>query len=60
MVISMINILIGIIIGVVLTTIIILKTQKKRPDYSDVIKQCIEDINRDLSQTSKKKHSNKG
>lgn len=59
MVISMINILIGIIIGVVFTTVIILKIQKKPHDYSEIIKQCIEEANKDLSNCGKKKHSNK-
>ena len=59
MVISMINILIGIIIGVLLTEVVILKFQKKPHDYSDVIKQCIAEANKDLSNCGKKKHSNK-
>lgn len=59
MVISMINIIIGIIIGAVLATIVILKTQKKPHDYSELIKQCIEEANKDLSNCGKKKHSNK-
>lgn len=59
MVISMINMLIGIIIGTVFTTVIILKTQKKPRDYSKIIKQCIEETNKDLSNSGKKKHSNK-
>lgn len=59
MVILMINILIGIIIGTVLTTIVILKTKKKPHDYSELIKQCIAEANKDLSNCSKKKHSDK-
>lgn len=59
MVISMINILIGIVIGTVLTAIIILKVQKKPHDYSELIKQCIAEANKDLSNCGKKKHSNK-
>ncbi len=59
MVISMINILIGIVIGAVLTAFIILKTQKKPHDYSELIKQCIAETNKDLSNCGKKKHSNK-
>lgn len=55
----MINILIGIIIGIVITTIVILKTQKKPHDYSEIIKQCIVEANKDLSNLGKKKHSNK-
>lgn len=55
----MINILIGITVGVFFTTIIFLKTQKKPHDYSKIIKQCIEEANRDLSNCGKKKHSNK-
>lgn len=55
----MVNILIGIIIGAILTTIVILKTQKKPHDYSGLIKQCIEEANKDLSNCGKKKHSNK-
>ncbi len=59
MVISMINILIGIIIGVLLTAIAMLKFQKKPHDYSELIKRCIEEANKDLSNCGKKKHSNK-
>lgn len=55
----MINILIGIIIGANLATIIILKTRKKPHDYSELIKQCIAEANKDLSNSGKKKHSNK-
>lgn len=55
----MINILIGIMIGAVLTTIVILKNQKKPHDYSELIKQCIAETNKDLSNLGKKKHSNK-
>lgn len=55
----MINILIGIVIGIVLTAIIILKVQKKPHDYSELIKQCIAEANKDLSNCGKKKHSNK-
>ena len=55
----MVNILIGIIIGAILTTIVILKTQKKPHDYSGLIKQCIEEANKDLSNCGKKKNSNK-
>lgn len=57
--IGMINILIGIMIGAVLTTIVILKNQKKPHDYSELIKQCIAETNKDLSNLGKKKHSNK-
>lgn len=59
MVIGMVNILIGIMIGTVITTIVILKTQKKPKDYSELIKQCIAEANKDLSNLGKKKHPNK-
>lgn len=57
---SMINVLIGLIIGIVITTIVMKKIQKKPHDYSEVIKRCIAEANKDLSNCGKKKHSNKG
>lgn len=55
----MINTLIGIIIGTILTTIVIKKKQNKSHDYSELIKQCIAEANKDLSNCGKKKHSTK-
>lgn len=55
----MIGIIIGIIIGITITSAFNLRKKSKEKDYSELIKRCFEEANKDLSNTGKKKHSNK-
>ena len=55
----MLNVIIGIIIGVISTIIVNSNKAQKEPDYSELIKRCIEETNKDLTNNGKKKHSNK-
>ena len=58
MVINMFNVIIGVIIGYILNFIINFAKRKQTPDYSELIKRCIEEANSNISKDGKKKHSN--
>lgn len=55
----MLNIILGIIIGSIITFIVVKKTTKKEPDYSELIERIMKEANADLSNCNKKKHPNK-
>lgn len=50
----MINMIISFLLGSVLTLIITLKIVKGSHDYSNLIKRCIDEANKDLSHLGKK------
>lgn len=55
----MIVLVLGIIICILLVYINKLKKKIKENDYSELIKRCFEETNKDLTNLGKKKHSNK-
>ena len=52
------GIIFGIVIGITITSAINLRKKSEEKDYSELIKRCFEEANKDLSNTGKKKHSN--
>ena len=50
----MIGIIFGIVIGITITSAFNLRKMSKEKDYSELIKRCFEEANKDLSNTGKK------